>query len=279
MANDEQARAWNGDDGRHWVDERERYERMQGRLTERLAKAAAVQADHAVLDIGCGTGGNTRTAARTASRGRATGVDISATMLTEARRVADAEGLANVTFEEADAQTSPLPEAAFDVVISKFGVMFFEDPDRAFGNIAASLRPGGRLAFLCWQPAADNEFLTLPFGAMAAHVALPEQPVGDDTSGAFSLADPDRVRTLLTGVGLTDVTIEDVREPLWTGRDADDVLAFYTSMPFAQSMLAGVSDERTAETVRAALRDALESRQGPEGVELGSAAWLVTARR
>lgn len=198
MTNGEQAQAWNGDEGRHWVAERERYERMQKRLSERLAQAAGVQADHAVLDVGCGTGSSTRAAARAA---------------------------------------------------------------------------------VSWQQAVDNEFLALPVGTIAAHVPPPEPPVGDDLPGPFSLADPDRVRALLTGAGLSDVTVEDVREQMWTGGDVDDVLAFYSRMPFAQSMISAAPDEETVEAAYADLRSALAPHQGPGGVELGSAACLVTARR
>lgn len=159
--------------------------------------------------------------------------------------------------------------------------MFFADPRAAFGNIARALRPGGRLAFLCWRSLGENEFLTVPFGAIARHVPLPDLG-GPQDPGPFSLADPDRIRRLLSGAGFGSVTVEPVNERMGVGADVDDVVSYQLGTPMARSMLAAVRDEATNEKAVAAvdeLRRVLAGYQGPDGIELGGAAWLVTAER
>jgi SAM-dependent methyltransferase len=205
-----QAEAWNGGEGEYFAAERARHERMGQQHTQHLLDAAAITATDAVLDVGCGCGQTTIRAARAARDGHALGVDLSAVMLAEARRLAEQDGAGNVSFRQADAQTHPFPAGGFDVAISSFGVMFFADPRAAFANLAAALRPGGRLAFLCWQDLTGNPWLTIPFAAAAAHVTLPELPAADEP-GPFSLADPQRTRDLLTEAGLGSIGIADVR--------------------------------------------------------------------
>jgi SAM-dependent methyltransferase len=275
--NAEQTEAWNGGEGEYFVAERVRHERMGQRHTKRLLDAAAITPADAVLDVGCGCGQTTIRAAQAARDGHALGVDLSAVMLAEARRLAQRDGIGNVSFRQADVQTHEFPAAGFDLAISSFGVMFFADPRPAFANIAAALRPGGRLAFLCWQDVTGNEWLTVPFAAAAAHVTLPELPAARQP-GPFSLADPQHIRDLLTDSGFGGIAIEDVREDRWMGTDIDDVTGYYTQMPFARQLIAA-SDERTTTAVRGAIRDALCPHQRADGVVLQSAAWLVTARR
>jgi SAM-dependent methyltransferase len=276
-ANAAQAQAWNGADGRHFVAENARHQRMLAPHTARLLQAAGIGPADSVLDIGCGCGDTTIRAARAAARGRALGVDLSAVMLAEARRLAASEGIGNVGFEQADAQTRSFPAAGFDVALSRFGVMFFDDPPAAFASIGAALRPGGRLAFTCWQEPGRIEYLTVPFAAVASHVMLPALP-GPGEPGPFSLADPQQTRVLLEGAGFRGVSVEGLTVPAWIGRDVDDAIGYYRSTPFAQPLLAA-ADASAAELITQALRDALGPYQDDRGVTLGSAAWLVTASR
>jgi SAM-dependent methyltransferase len=272
-----QAETWNGDNGRHFVAERARLERMLEPHTDRLLAAAGIQPSDLVLDIGCGCGETTIRASRAASGGNALGVDLSAVMLAEARHLAECEHAGNVRFEQADAQTDPFPVAGFDVALSRFGVMFFDDPQAAFANIAAALRPGGRLVFLCWQEPRKVEYFTLPVMAIAAHVSLPGRPSPDEP-GPFSLASPERIRTLLAEAGFGTVDIEDLTVRAWLGQDVDDVIGYYRCMPVARSLLAN-ADEQATGLVFQALRDALRPRQSEDGVLLAAGAWLVTAIR
>src|SRR6266498_2099047 len=126
-ANTAQSEAWNGDEGQYFVAQRARHERMGQQHTARLLATAAIGPAEVVLDVGCGCGETTIGAARAARSGRALGVDLSAVMLAEARRLAGREGVRNARFEQADAQVHAFPAAGFDVAISGFGVMFFAD--------------------------------------------------------------------------------------------------------------------------------------------------------
>src|SRR5205085_7422709 len=134
------------------------------------------------------------------------GVDLSSQMLALARETATAEGLTNVEFRHADAQVEPFESAAFDVVISRMGSMFFGDPIAAFANLHRALRPGGRLTLLTRQSIADNEWLTEFRAAMAVGRELPAPP--PEAPSPFALCDPDRVRAILGAAGLADVTFQ-----------------------------------------------------------------------
>jgi SAM-dependent methyltransferase len=268
---------WNGDDGRHWVDFQERYDAMMGRLTPYLLRAIAVADTDDVLDVGCGCGETSLLAARAASSGSVLGVDLSAAMLERAGERARAAGVSNVEFVRADAQNHAFPDAAFDVVMSRFGVMFFADPELAFTNLARALRPGGRMVFLCWQQAVANEWIATPGAAVAEYVDI-TGGIAIGGPGPFSLADPGRINGLLEQAGLGSIRIEPVSQPLWFGTDIEDVVDLFSQMPMVRSLLAG-ADENTNSAAFDAVRLALQPHTAPEGVLLGSAAWLVKALR
>ncbi|HZB21262.1 MAG TPA: methyltransferase domain-containing protein [Blastococcus sp.] len=275
-ANAEQFRAWNGDEVQHWVTHIDRYEAASARFDPWLLSGAALSATDRVLDVGCGAGVSSRAAARTAVDGHVVGVDLSAPLLALARQRSELAGLTNVQFVQGDAQVHPFDAAAFDVVLSRFGGMFFGDPVAAFANIGTALRPGGRLAMLAWQGLAGNEWLGILFDTLAAGRPLPAPPPG--APGVFGLADPDTVRRILTAAGFVDVDLADVREPERLGADVDDAYAFVCSLGPTQGLLAGL-DERARAAALDLLRNRLTDRAGPDGVLLGAAAWLVTAVR
>ena len=274
--NTEQFRAWNGDDGQDWLVHADRYDTASGRYDPRLLAGGRITAADRVLDVGCGAGVSTRAAARIAVDGHATGVDLSGRLLEEARRRSEAAGLTNTTFVQGDAQVHPFEPGAFDVVISRFGVMFFGDPVAAFTNIGRAVRPGGRLALLAWQGLARNEWLRTVLETLAAGRALPGPPPG--VPGPFGLADPDDVRRILAAAGFADVDLADERQPVNFGSDADDAYAFVSSLGVTRALLAGL-DEHSRAAALEALRDRLADHAGPDGVLLGAAAWLITAGR
>ena len=144
VANTEQLAAWNGDEGEHWSTHEERYDATTRVHSELLVDLAAIEPSEQVLDLGCGCGASTRDAARAAGDGAAVGIDLSSQMLDVARRRAVEEGLDNVSFVHGDAQVHVLRPATFDVVVSRFGAMFFADPVAAFVNVGGAMRPGGR---------------------------------------------------------------------------------------------------------------------------------------
>ncbi|MET0273706.1 MAG: methyltransferase domain-containing protein, partial [Phenylobacterium sp.] len=179
-----------------------------------------------------------------------------------------------VEFIEADAQTYPFADAALDAAFSRFGVMFFADPQAAFANIRGALKPGGRLAFVCWRPAAENPIMTLPFQAAADHLP-PPQPPEPGAPGPFAFADPQRVRSILTQAGFQDVEITPHEEKIGGG-DLETALGLALQVGPLGSALREHPDKR--DVVTAAVRAALAQHDGPDGVKLDSATWIVTAR-
>ena len=272
--NAEQAEDWNGASGREFLQQRERHERMLGGLAVRLLAAARIRDGENVLDIGCGCGDTTILAARATASGQTLGADFSRIQVTEARRLAVAAGVDNATFEVADAQVHPFGAGAFDVVLSKFGVMFFDDPAAAFGNLRKALRRGGRLAFLCWRTREENPIFTTGFDGAAAVLGLRE-PSGP--SAAFSLADTGRVGALLSGAGFGGIEFAKADEPMLIGRDVDDVLEYERASPSATEILSGLSPAQAAE-LTAWVRDRLAVYASPAGLTMPGAAWLVTAQ-
>lgn len=239
---------------------------------EHLRAAARVGSHDHVLDIGCGTGQTTREAARAAHAGSALGVDLSAPMLERARRLSDAEGLTNLTYEQADAQVHRFPSTRFDVCISRFGTMFFADPVAAFTNIGRALRPAARLVLLVWQDRDRNEWATAIRQTLTAASAAPSGP------NAFSLADPARTQDILTTAGFTEIGFTDVHEPVYYGPDTATALDNVLRLLKYQDLLAGL-DTATAEQARTRLHTTLDAHNTDGGVYFDSRAWIITARR
>jgi SAM-dependent methyltransferase len=277
VVNVEQAEEWDGREGDHWVQHADRYDALSQRITPHLMEAAAVGTADRVLDVGCGCGLTTRSAARAASSGSVLGIDLSAAMLQEAERRTRAEGLTNVGFERGDVQVHAFPPAEFDLAMSRFGVMFFEDPVVAFANIASAIRSGGRFAFLCWQDLARNDWIMIPAGGALSYVPFPDLgPEG--APGPFSLADPDRTRRVLTDAGFEEIEISEITEQMFLGDNAADATEFLRGTGMARLLFENV-DADTERKAIDAVREALEAHEQPEGIWLGSAAWLVVARR
>lgn len=240
---------------------------------EHLRAAYGIGPGDEVLDIGCGTGLTTREAARAAAAGRVVGVDVSERMLERARELTAAEGLDNVRYELGDAQVHRFDAARFDVAISRFGTMFFADPAVAFANIAAALRPAGRLVLLVWQRREDNPWMRAIDAALGD--AAQPSPHGAD---AFSLGDREATARLLEGAGFEDVRFDGVHEPVFYGHDVDAALAIVRGFQDTSAALATLSDGEAARTVER-LRETLAAHHtAGRGVALDSRSWLITAR-
>jgi ubiquinone/menaquinone biosynthesis C-methylase UbiE len=291
-ANTAQVQRWNGASGQHWIEHRERHLAEHQHLTPHLFRAAAITAGDRVLDVGCGCGTTTIAAAQAAQgaagdqwdassprrdergpAGAAVGVDLSAPMLEVARQLAAQARVGNVRFVRGDAQACPLRRDSFDVMISNFGVMFFNDPRAAFTSMAAAIRPGGRLAFLCWQDNAQNEIFAIPMLAFGAHMQLPATTADD------LFADPRQIRDLLASTGWQGIQVTSVTEAAWIGSDVDDVMNYTRGMPRLQSLAASLQDRALAQRVLDSIAEQYATRQGPDGVWVRAAAWVVTARR
>jgi SAM-dependent methyltransferase len=269
-----QVGAWDGNEGTFWTAQARRLDGTLANCHGPFLTAAAIREDDRVLDVGCGTGRATRDAARVAVNGSALGVDLSSQMIALARATADAEGLHNVEFRQADAQIHPFESGAFDAVISRMGSMFFGDPHAAFTNLHRALRPDGRLTLLTWQDVADNEWLTQFRSALAVGRDLPSPP--PDAPSPFALADPDRVRTILGAAGFTDISFESLHEPMGFGPDADDAFNFVSEL--TGWMRNGLDDE-DRDAALAALRTTIAEHTGDDGVTYQSATWTIQARK
>ncbi len=274
--NAEQIEYWNERAGPRWVAAEALLDQLIGPLGQLAMNRSGLAAGQSVLDVGCGCGHTSlELAERVGATGTVTGIDISKVMLERARF--HAEGLTHVGFEHADAQIAALPAAHFDLVYSRFGVMFFADPEAAFANLRSSLKPGGRLAFVCWQELARNEWMRVPLAAAAQHVALPAPPE-PDAPGPFSFADDERVRRILESAGFDAVAFESIEGPLRVGGggDVDQAVAFLLEVgPLSRVAQEVAPAER--EAVVGAVREALAPFARRDGVQLGSAAWIVTA--
>ena len=274
-----QWRHWNVDGGPGWVARQEQLDRMLEPLGDLAIAAAAPRANESAIDVGCGCGATTiALSGRVGPSGHVLGVDISEPMLARARERCDSLRLTNVELLCADAQQAPLP-SDHDVALSRFGVMFFDDPVAAFANIASALRPAGRIGFVCWQDRARNPWMTIPMAAALQHVP-PPPPVAADAPGPFAFADPGRVTNILGGAGFAGITVDSVELELSVGGAAtlDDAAAFAVDSGSVRTVLAG-ADAATREMAAASIRDALEPYEGPDGVRMSCAVWVVTARR
>lgn len=279
--NAEQIRYWNESAGPKWVAFQQVIDAQIRPLGHRAMERADIAPGERVIDVGCGCGDTTITLGeRVGSAGRVLGIDVSAPMLARAAELARAVGLANVRFENADAQTHPLPRGEFDVAYSRFGVMFFTDPVAAFTNLRSALRPGGRLAFVCWQALSENPWLFVPLQAAAQHLQLPPPPA-PEAPGPFSFADPERVRSILLRAGFDRVVLAELRETLTLGGGStlDEAVRFLLQGVGPTTAALRQADPAVWPRVAAAVRQAIAPFETPQGVRMASAAWIVTARR
>ena len=277
--NQGQTEAWNGGESVHYVSHADRYDRQLAPFTEALIKHARIGPDDTVLDIGCGCGVTTLVAARSARA--VLGVDISHPLVGIATDRARAAALDKVSFVVADAQTHPFGEGAFDVLISQFGSMFFDDPEGGFENLRNALRPDGRAALISWQDLEANEWLMVVGSAVARHVDLPDLGGRAGGPGMFALKKRDEVTALLTGVGFTQVAVEPVSTTILLagGGTLDESLEFLLGMGMVRGLLGLLEDDRRDAAVDEIRTTLAEHYESGVGVWLGATGWLASAHR
>jgi len=271
---EDQAARWNGPSGRAWVEAQEPLDRMFHAFEKLLVDAVVAEAARGVLDVGCGTGATTLAVARQlAPGGGCTGIDISEPMLALARERAERAGIA-ADFIRADAQDYPFEPASFDMIVSRFGVMFFEDPVRAFANLRRAARPGAALRLAAWRRPQENPFMTAAERAVAPMLPdLPPRRPG--APGQFAFADSHRVREILGDSGWAEVDVSPIDVPC-TFSEAH-LTAYVTRMgPVGQALAA--ADERTRARITELVRDALDSYVYGREVRFTAACWMIAAR-
>jgi SAM-dependent methyltransferase len=270
---------WNSEAGPRWVVMQERMDAMLAPLMNAALDRARPAVGETVLDVGCGCGATLlELAGRVGPNGSVMGVDISAPMLDRAReRVLDS-AMRNVRLTLSDAAVYAFRPGAFDLVFSRFGVMFFDDPERAFANIRSALAATGRLTFVCWAPPRDNPWLTVPLTAALPH--LPVQPESDPTApGPFAFADPDRVSDILTRAGYSaiDIARHHTCMRICGPGEAERAAHFAVESGPVGRALAGADPVTRAAAVQAILAE-LRRLEGPDGIALPCTVWLVSAR-
>lgn len=272
---------WNGQSGERWVANQARLDAMVAVFGQAAIESVAPATGECVLDVGCGAGASTMAlATRVGAGGKVLGVDISEPLIGRARALAPPDTPA--LFQVADASSAELPEGAFDILFSRFGVMFFDDPTGAFAHMRRALRPGGRVAFVCWRGAAENDWVRLPMGAIKGIVPL-NAPPDPEAPGPFSFGDRERVARILTAAGFTDIAITpfDASIPFGEGRTWDAAIDDAVQLAFEvgplSRTLADQPDDIRARA-SAAVRAAFAGLPGERSVMIDGAAWIVMAR-
>ena len=274
-ANAKQSAYWNGEAGRRWTAVQQSQDRLLGEISVALFEAAALKPGEAVIDVGCGAGDTTLSAA--ALTGRALGVDMSEPMLARARERA-AEAGSPARFALADATLYDFSAETADVIISRFGVMFFAEPARSFANLKRGLKSGGRLAFAAWRHPERNPWLMVPYAAALKRLP-PQPPLPFDQPGPFAFHDEARVRDILETAGFRDIgfstcaTELDIADGKGLEEAVDKAL---TLGPTSRALTDQPDDARAA--VREEMRATLAGHLIGDKVALGAAAWIVSAR-
>lgn len=271
-ANEEQDRYWNGQAGQTWVEAQDRLDAMLAPISEQVLARAQPKSGERIVDVGCGCGDTTLSLAK--SGAYVWGIDLSEPMLERAR--VRAEGVHHVGFTRADAAVREFTPD-HDLVFSRFGVMFFADPVAAFTNLRTGLVKGGRLCFVCWQAPRRNPWMAVAGQAIQPFLPAPAEAPDPKAPGPFAFADPGYVTGILEAAGYGAVEHESITPTLHLADDLDDAIRFQGRIgPLARALAELEGDQR--EAALAAAREALAAHMGPDGLNLGAACWIFTAR-
>ncbi|WP_420964224.1 class I SAM-dependent methyltransferase [Bradyrhizobium sp. B120] len=275
--NADQIAYWNGPGGQRWASRQAAQDIVLQPVLDLLIDRAAPKAGERIVDVGCGSGASTNGfATKVGPSGHVFGVDVSGPMLERARQSTPKD--APVTYALADATVYPFDPASFDLLASRFGVMFFADPAVSFANLHKALKPSGRLAFACWQEPRDNPFFMAPLQAVYKHVPkLPQ--LGPEDPGPFSFASEARVNRILGEAGFSGIAMEPCRLEfdVAIGRGIDAAVQSALEIGPASRALEGQPDDLRAAAVNS-IREALAPFVKGDSVPLPGAIWIVTAR-
>lgn len=271
---DDQKTLWNGVAGNAWVEAQALLDQMFQPFEDLLVDAVAGAAARRVLDIGCGTGSTTLAVARRlGAEGVSVGVDISEPMIATARVRAQREGSA-ARFIVADAQSHAFEPGSFDAIISRFGVMFFDDSVAAFANLRRALHGGGELHAIAWRHPAENPFMTV--AERAAAPLLPDiPPRRPDAPGQFAFADAQRVRGILQDSGWMAIDLRPI--DVACAFPERELTPYMTRLGPLGRILETV-DEPTRRRVIETVRRAFDPYVHGDEVRFNAACWMIDAR-
>ncbi|WNG20425.1 class I SAM-dependent methyltransferase [Cystobacter fuscus] len=274
QTDDEQTKLWNGPAGRAWVEEQELLDQMFKPIEELLVEAVLAGSGRQVLDVGCGTGSTTLAIARRlGAKGRCTGIDISEPMITAAQARAERESTP-ASFIRANAQNHAFAPASFDMLISRFGVMFFDDSVRAFANLRRAAKDDAELRFVAWRSPSENPFMTT--AERAAAPLLPNLPTRrPDAPGQFAFADQGRVHRILEESGWAEVDIQPIDVACTL---PEKELVRYLTRLGPLGLILHEADDRTRTQVIETVRAAFEPYVHGAEVRFTAACWRVGAR-
>ena len=274
--NADQIAYWNGPGGQHWTDRQQTQDILLAPVSDILIDRAKAKAGERIVDVGCGCGATTIAfAQKVGPAGHVFGIDISAPMLARARQIAPVGIPAD--FVLADATVYPFVSGSFDLVVSRFGVMFFAKPAISFANMRTALRPSGRLTFACWRQPRDNPWLMAPLQAVYKHVPkLPQ--LGPEDPGPFSFASEQRVIRILSEAGFSGIEMEPCNLSLdvAVGRGLDAAVETALEIGPASRALEGQPPEVRAVAANS-IREALGPFASGNAVPLAASIWIVTA--
>jgi SAM-dependent methyltransferase len=275
--NADQIAYWNGPGGQRWADRQETQDVLLKPVADILIDRARPRGGERVIDVGCGSGAVSMAAAeKIGPTGHVLGIDVSGPMLARARQAVP-KGMA-VEFVLADATVYPFETASFDLLVSRFGVMFFAEPARSFANLRKALKSGGRLAFVCWREPRENPFFMAPLQAVYRHAPkLPQ--LGPEDPGPFSFASEKRVVRILGEAGFSGIGLEPCNLTLdpAIGRGLDAAVRSALEIGPAARALAEQPPEIMAAATRS-VREALSPFVRGQAVPLPAALWIVTAK-
>jgi ubiquinone/menaquinone biosynthesis C-methylase UbiE len=274
--NADQIAYWNGPGGQHWTDRQQAQDTLLAPVSEILIDRAKAKAGERIVDVGCGCGATAIAfAQKVGPTGHVRGIDISAPMLARARQLAPS-GMP-VDFILGDATVYPFVSASFDLLVSRFGVMFFAEPAVSFANLRGALRPTGRLTFACWREPRDNPWIMMPLQAVYKHAPkLPQ--LGPDDPGPFAFASEARVNRILGEAGFSKIAMEPFNLTLDVaiGRGLEAAVEAALEIgPASRALAEQPPDVVAAATV--SIREALTAFVRGQSVPLAAAIWIVTA--
>jgi len=273
------AEDWAGEMGERWLAHVDKFEGMIAPVGDALVATANVKPGERILDVGCGAGATTLALAReTGPTGRVIGLDISPALTKAATKRAEKAGLSNTSFITGDAGTKALEKGGYDLLFSRFGVMFFEDPYAAFANLRSGLSDNGRVLFACWASPMMNEWILDVMQCVTRHVEM--EPPTPRAPGPFAFAEPDYVEDILTKAGFSDVKVDP-----WSGTQyiggkgmrAKEAAEFVLNALSIGDMARKQSPEVQAALLRD-ITEAFAAKETPEGVAMKATAWFASAK-